>query len=182
VTKPVAVAVALAALACGCTNTTGGRPSASPGRATEPTFPTQRPTRTPPPTATAVPPTASTVPAPPQQPGGQALPPSPQGYVYIETKSGKTRCQISTAQVGCESEFTNSPIEDGVHANGVRVTADGNMRWIVGNLGDIPVVTIDYRTYTAQGWTVDATSDGTRFTNDKTGHGMFVSIDTVQAF
>jgi hypothetical protein len=104
------------------------------------------------------------------------------GYVFIETKSGKTRCQLSTAEVGCEAQFTNSPVLDGTHANGVRLTANGEVSWLVGNLGDIPVVTLDYRKYSAVGWTIDAGEDGTRFTNDSTGHGMTVSIDGVQAF
>jgi hypothetical protein len=71
---------------------------------------------------------------------------------------------------------------EGTHANGVSVTAAGAVRWVVGNLGDIPVVTLDYRTYSAQGWTVVATTGGTRFTNDRTGHGMFVSIEKVESF
>jgi hypothetical protein len=102
--------------------------------------------------------------------------------VYIETKSGKTRCQISRTSVGCEGQFANSPVKDGVPANGVNVTADGNLRWLVGNLGDIPVVTLDYRTYDAAGWTIAAAESGTRFTNDRTGHGMFVSIQSVESF
>jgi hypothetical protein len=32
------------------------------------------------------------------------------------------------------------------------------------------------------GWTIDAGEDGTRFTNDSTGHGMTVSTDGAQAF
>jgi hypothetical protein len=56
------------------------------------------------------------------------------------------------------------------------------VNWIVGNLGDIPVVTIDYRTYSAVGWTIVATSDGTRFTSHRTKHGMFVSIEKVETF
>jgi hypothetical protein len=114
-------------------------------------------------------------------PGAEVLPPE-NGYVFIETKSGKTRCQLSTAEVGCEAQFTNSPVLDGSHANGVRLTANGELSWLVGNLGDIPVVTLNYRTYKAVGWTIDAGEDGTRFTNDGTGHGMTVSIGGVQAF
>ena len=94
------------------------------------------------------------------EPGG-ALSPSDEGYVYIETKSGLTCCQISTDSVGCESQFTNSPTIDGTPANGVEVTADGTMRWILGNLGAIPTTTIDYATYHALGWTIDASSSGT---------------------
>ena len=71
---------------------------------------------------------------------------------------------------------------NGMHANGVRLTANGEVSWLVGNLGDIPVVTLDYRTYSAVGWTIAAGEDGTRFTNDSTRHGMTVTIDGVQAF
>ncbi|BCO38037.1 hypothetical protein MHEC_44700 [Mycobacterium heckeshornense] len=102
--------------------------------------------------------------------------------MFIETKSGKTRCQIDADSVGCEAPFTNSPMTEGEHANGVNVTAGGAVQWVLGNLGAIPAVTIDYRTYTAQGWTITASVDGTRFTNDRTGHGMFVSIDNVETF
>ncbi len=110
------------------------------------------------------------------------MPPDDKGYVFIETKSGQTRCQIGTGSVGCEAEFTNSPIKDGEHANGVSVSADGTVEWILGNLGDIPTVTIDYRTYDAEGWTIAASENGTRFTNSRTGHGMFVSIEHVETF
>jgi hypothetical protein len=110
------------------------------------------------------------------------LPPADSGYVFIETKSGQTRCQLNEQEVDCEAQFANSPTKNGIRANGVRLTADGTMEWVVGNLGDIPVVTIDYRTYSAVGWTIEATSDGTRFTNQRTKHGMFVSIEHVNAF
>ena len=59
---------------------------------------------------------------------------------------------------------------------------NGTVEWLVGNLGDIPVVTLDYRTYHAVGWTIEAAEDGTRFTNDRTGHGMVVAVEGVQAF
>jgi len=114
-------------------------------------------------------------------PGGEVLQPQ-NGYVFIETKSGKTRCQMSLQDVGCESEFTDAPVIDGAHANGVNVSADGQVSWVVGNLGDIPAVTLDYRVYHAVGWTIEAASDGTRFTNDRSRHGMFVSVDGVEAF
>ena len=35
---------------------------------------------------------------------------------------------------------------------------------------------------TYNGWTILPTSDGTRFANDRTGQGMFVSIENVYAF
>jgi hypothetical protein len=174
----LAVVLALGAVLTGCHMSTPGTPVTSPKSPTEPNFPTSRPTRptaappktlTPAPTSTAAP------------PGAGVLTPE-NGYVFIETKSGKTRCQLSTAEVGCESDFTDSPVMNGMHANGVRLTADGELSWLVGNLGDIPVVTLDYRTYSAVGWTIDASESGTRFTNDRTRHGMTVAVDGVQAF
>jgi hypothetical protein len=161
----------------GCSSTVGGRPTASPGAgATEPSYP--KPSRAPTPKTPRQPaPPSSQAPA-----GAIPLPPDENGYVFIETKSGKTRCQIDPESVGCEAPFTNSPMTEGEHANGVNVTASGAVQWVLGNIGAIPAITIDYRTYTAQGWTIAATLDVTRFTNDRTGHGMFVSIDNVETF
>lgn len=168
----------------GCSNTIEGRPIAAPGAGgTEPSFPTPRPSPTPP-SATAGPaPGLPTAPGSPTAPAGAIpLPADQNGYVFIETKSGTTRCQINKDTVGCEAPFTNSPLQDGEHANGVSIDAGGKVQWVLGNLGAIPTVTIDYKTYNAEGWTISAAADGTRFTNDHTGHGMFVSIDKVNTF
>lgn len=172
----LASALAACALVAGCQSGTDGTPVTSPSGPTEPSFPTARPTTSRPTTPTTTP---STPKAPP---AAQVLPPDDSGYVFIQTKSGQTRCQLNEEAVGCEAPFTNSPMQDGVRANGVNVSADGSVRWIVGNLGDIPAVTLDYRTYSAVGWTIDASSDGTRFTNQRTKHGMFVSIEKVETF
>jgi hypothetical protein len=102
--------------------------------------------------------------------------------VFIQTKSGKTRCQLDTDEVGCEAPFTDAPEVDGAPANGVRVSAGGGIEWVLGNLGNIPAVTLDYRSYRAVGWTIEATPDGTRFTNDGTRHGMFVAVERVDSF
>lgn len=184
--------VAGAVLVAGCSELIEGRPIAIPGTGpTEPSFPTPRmtppapapsaPVPSPSPTApSAVPPTS---PASPSAPAGAIpLKPDQNGYVFIETKSGLTRCQINKDSVGCEAAFTNSPLQDGEHANGVNITSGGSVQWVLGNLGAIPAVTIDYKTYAAQGWTINATSDGTRFTNNHTKHGMFVSIEKVNTF
>jgi hypothetical protein len=173
----VALVLAFAVLT-GCQTSTSGTPVINPTEPTEPSFSTSRPTK-----PTAAPPKTLT-PAPsrtPTAPGGEVLAPD-NGYVFIETKSGKTRCQLNTAEVGCEAQFANAPVLDGVPANGVRVTADGEVSWLVGNLGDIPVVTLDYKTYSAVGWTIEASEEGTRFTNDGTGHGMVIAVEGVQAF
>jgi len=167
------ISIAAAALVLGgCSNTTGGT-AVCPGCGTqaEPTGPT------PPPSVST--PTAAETPAPGP---AQTLPTNEQGYVYVETKSGKTRCQLNSETVGCESQFENSPTIDGERANGVSVTADGTVDWTVGNLGEIPAVTLEYRTYSAAGWTIDANASGTRFTNDGTGHGMFVAVEGVESF
>ncbi len=102
--------------------------------------------------------------------------------MFIQTKTGKTRCQLDEQEVGCESDFTNAPVIDGNTAHGVRLTADGELSWVVGNLGDIPAVTLDYRTYSAVGWTIEADENGTRFTNDGTGRGMVISVEGVESF
>ena len=178
----LACALAAGALLAGCQSRYPGHPGHQPGSPTEPSFPTPRPSTSRP---TAAPPTKShddSPSAPVSPPAARGAPPDDSGYVFIETKSGQTRCQIDEQSVGCEAPFTNTPMQDGVRANGVNLSADGTVRWIVGNLGDIPVVTIDYRTYSAVGWTIVATSDGTRFTNQRTKHGMFVSIEKVETF
>jgi hypothetical protein len=174
----VVVVLALGAMLTGCHASIPGTPVKRAESATEPSFPTSRPTR-----PTAAPPRTLT-PAPTSStaaPGAEVLAPE-NGYVFIETKSGKTRCQLNEEEVGCEAQFANSPVMNGMHANGVRLTANGEVTWLVGNLGDIPVVTPEYRTYRAVGWTIDAREDGTRFTNDRTHHGMVVAVDGVQAF
>jgi hypothetical protein len=172
--------LAATALVAGCT-TIDGKPVALPGAGpTEPTFPTTRPTTSPPTTTS---PTQPTTPASPTAPAGAIpLKPDENGYVFIETKSGVTRCQINKDSVGCEAPFKNSPMQEGSHANGVHITSGGTVQWVLGNLGAIPTVTIDYKTYDAQGWIITATTDGTRFQNNSTGHGMFVSIDKVNTF
>lgn len=174
--------LAVAVLLAGCQSDTQGTPTTSPESAGEPTFPTERPSRSP----TAAPPTAQPRdPAPPSRarpPGGGHVLQPENGYVFVQTKSGKTRCQLNTAEVGCEAPFTSPPMVDGSPANGVRLTAGGQVQWVVGNLGAIPAVTMDYDTYHAVGWTIQAGEDGTRFTNDSSGHGMFVAIERVETF
>jgi hypothetical protein len=116
-------------------------------------------------------------------PAGTVLTPNANGYVFIETKSGKTRCVISSDEVDCEARFTNSPIIDGEHADGIKVTRSGGSQWMLGNLGRLEgKYTLDYQSYHALGWTIVADSSGTTFTNNQTHHGMFVSIDKVEVY
>jgi hypothetical protein len=63
------------------------------------------------------------------------------------------------------------------------VSADGDFHWVNAHLGALEGrVTLDYQTYSASGWTIAATSDGTTFTNVRTGHSMSVSDQDVQPF
>ncbi|MCG5432124.1 hypothetical protein LV457_07440 [Mycobacterium sp. MYCO198283] len=183
--RRTAMTVAAALLLAGCGTVTDGRPTAAPHTeappagptpATEPTVPTPRPTR-----STPTPPRPSPSPPPAPPPTAEALAPQ-NGYVFIQTKSGKTRCQLSSAIVGCEAPFLDPPTVGGAPANGVRVTSNGSLTWTLGNLGAIPAVTLDYRSYSAVGWTIEADAAGTRFTNDATGHGMVVAVERVDAF
>lgn len=177
----VAVAgfVLAAAAVAGCQSSVEGTATREPDSYLEPDVSTPRPSRpAPAPSSTPAPEPA---PSTPRQPGGEALAPQ-NGFVFIQTKSGKTRCQLDAQEVGCEAAFTNAPDVDGLPANGVRLSADGELSWVVGNLGAIPAVTLDYQTYSAVGWTIDADENGTRFTNDSTGRGMVISVEGVETF
>jgi hypothetical protein len=61
-----------------------------------------------------------------------------------------------------------------------------NVRWAQGNIAagsGVNYLTLNYgQTHHLEGWTINPSEDGTRFTNDATGHGMFVSIDDVYSF
>lgn len=175
-------ALACAVAVVGCSSTVDGTATRSPDSFAEPEFPTPRPSRptTAPP---APPPSRAPAPAPsaPRPSGGEVLQPQ-NGFVFVQTKTGKTRCQLDEQEVGCESAFTNAPEVDGSPANGVRLSAGGDLSWVLGNLGAIPAVTLDYRTYSAVGWTIEADENGTRFTNDGTGRGMVISVEGVEAF
>ncbi|OAN39245.1 hypothetical protein [Mycolicibacterium iranicum] len=170
--------VVVAALA-GCQTSIDGTATREPDTTfDEPEFPTPRPSRPTPAPPPSTPQAPTTRPAPSN---GEVLDPQ-NGYVFIQTKTGKTRCQLDEQEVGCESAFTNAPEVDGLPANGVRLSAGGELSWVLGNLGAIPAVTLDYRTYSAVGWTIVADENGTRFTNDGTGRGMVISVEGVESF
>ena len=160
---------AVTGLVLACGSTIGGRPVVNPALATEPSPASSPPMRTPPRT---IPPSGFP----------QELDPDAKDSVYIEAESGKTHCKITRADVQCESQFAHSPLIGAQRANNVYVSADGAMRWLVGNLAVIPAVKVDDRIYVTLGWTIVATTEDTLFTNDRTGHGMFVSIDEVSTY
>lgn len=131
--------------------------------------------------ALAAPSTVAQVDPPPD---AVSLTPDSGGSVFVVTKSGRTGCQITATQVGCQVGFTvPTPMVDGTPANGVVVKPDGAWSWVIGDMGDVHFTALSYgTTYRALGWTIHPTSDGTRFTNDGTGRGIFVSTEGVESF
>lgn len=120
----------------------------------------------------------------------------------VKTESGKIACGVysnggqSTPFNGpvviCETSapgnvgFLQAPMTDyGAHYHSAIVDGAGNFHFgDEGNLGDTrDYLVLSYgQTYDIEGWTTLPTSDGTRFTNDRTGHGMFVSVENVSSF
>ena len=68
------------------------------------------------------------------------------------------------------------------------VRGNGALSWDIGNLpGSNGAIAQDFvltygQPYRVNGWTVLPSVNGTRFTNDQTGHGMFINLDTVDPF
>jgi hypothetical protein len=103
------------------------------------------------------------------------------------TQSHKVLCAVtpdSTLPPGdhvvCQGRFAQAP-----QLGAAAVTdGDGAFRWEVGNLNvGNPTTTMAYgQTYHHGNWTINPDETGTRFTNDRTGHGMLVSIDNVYSF
>src|ERR1700721_3022596 len=120
----------------------------------------------------------------PPAPSAIPLTPNDQGYVRVDTKSGSTGCSITRELVACQTSADNWPMTPGgQHYHTVSVTSDGQLNWVEADLGALEGrVALDYLTYSAQGWTIVASSDNTRFTNDGSGHGMSVSTARVTSF
>jgi hypothetical protein len=95
------------------------------------------------------------------------VPPNAGPLVSVKTESGKTRYDVGSDAVVCQylPGFPQAPVDPPI---GAPYANDEVL-----NYG---------QTYHLQGWTIVAGEDGTRFTNDGTGHGMFVSIDNVSSF
>ena len=115
----------------------------------------------------------------------------PSDYQYVRTETGAVRCVISASHVGCERTsidgFPGAPKSQSGpgNFNVAGIDADGTFNFGEGNIGGVEAdeVTLTYgQTYHFKGWTVAPTFDGTRFTNDGSGHGMFVSIGGVDSF
>ena len=105
----IAGVLACTALLAGCQSSIDGTATKPPDSFAEPDFPTPRPSRPP---RHRRPPRAASVDDRAGPPGGEVLQPQ-NGVVFIETKSGKTRCQINEQEVGCEAAFANAPESTG---------------------------------------------------------------------
>lgn len=127
--------------------------------------------------------------------------PTPDHYVNVKTSSPPMRCQVSSDDgdgrgptVVCQTAgFPQSPMNPApypgwpgdplvLHQDQAIISASGQFDWRTANLGLAPpgqpdTTIANGQTYDFQGWTIVATSDGTRFTNDATGHGMFIAGD-----
>jgi hypothetical protein len=124
----------------------------------------------------------------------------PQG---VRTESGRVRCYVTANDAGhgggplvvCQQDdarpFPQAPISPQYNEqmNHAVVRGTGAFNWDIGNIPGSPqaeakdIVLKNYgQTYHINGWTIFPSSDGTRFVNDRTGHGMFVSIENVYSF
>jgi hypothetical protein len=129
-------------------------------------------------------PSASAPPAvsPPRQQTSSSVGPN------FLTQSQKVLCAVTPDStlsglgpdaVVCQGHFT----QPGAQFNAV-TTGDGSFYWQDANLAvDNPTVQMAYgQTYHRGNWTIYHDGSGTRFTNNRTGNGMFVSIENVSAF
>jgi len=106
----------------------------------------------------------------------------------FETQSGLVLCAVTPAPsipvpdaVICQGRF----VQTGMRGAAAVTTGDGTFNWdFNGNLAvNDPKTKMSYgQTYNWGNWTIYPDRNGTRFTNTRTGHGMFVSVENVYAF
>lgn len=110
-----------------------------------------------------------------------------EGELTVETQSGSTYCAVLSDpkpdRVICEGAFT----QKGPRFNTVGTSGDGSIQWTpdmnMPGPGVISYMPMPYGQALSWGnWTIYPDESGTRFTNTRTGHGMFVSIENVYAF
>ncbi|MBU8824783.1 hypothetical protein [Mycolicibacterium goodii] len=114
----------------------------------------------------------------------EILPTGPNGVTYIRTESGHTLCGIAGDHVNCTVRFVNPPMtSSGDVANSVALNQDGSFTYLAADLGVIaPPHSVQYdQTYIVNGWAVEAFNDGTRFTNNLTNEGFWVSVTEVDS-
>ena len=88
-----------------------------------------------------------------------------------------------TELVACQTASDSWRTTSGQLYHTASVRADGEFHWVKADLGELQGrIRLDYQTYSAEGWTIVATPAETRFTNDRSGHGMSVSDQRVTPF
>ena len=105
----------------------------------------------------------------------------------VNTQTPRMLCEIGSddadpgigPNVVCQGSFIQAPAGD----DQAFVNASGQFSYRSANIGvgyaHAPFDTLaPERTFHIQGWTVIAGDNGIRFTNDGTGHGMFIGSDT----
>jgi hypothetical protein len=113
--------------------------------------------------------------------------PTPGHDAKVNTQMPLMLCEIGSddatpgigPSVACQGNFVQAQTAD----DQAYVTASGQFSYRSSNIGvgykHAPFDTVlPGQTYHIQGWTIVAAGDGIRFTNDGTGHGMFVGSDT----
>jgi hypothetical protein len=113
--------------------------------------------------------------------------PTPGHDTLVHTQTPPMLCQIGSddsdpgvgPNVVCQGGFVRAPADD----DQAVITASGTFSYRSANIGvGYPHAPFDTlvpgRTYHIQGWIVAAENDGIRFTNDGTGHGMFIAGNT----
>jgi hypothetical protein len=112
--------------------------------------------------------------------------------LYVRTKTGQVRCAISVDTVTCERNSANGFPQAPKSATGpgnwnlAAIDTAGRFAWNEGNIGATDPATDMVLEYGQQqrlmGWVIEPSSDGTRFTSNATGRGMFVSVQNVYGF
>jgi hypothetical protein len=113
--------------------------------------------------------------------------PTAEHDAKVNVQTPRMLCEIGSddadpgigPNVICQGSFVQSAVGD----DQAFVTASGQFSYRSANIGvgynRAPFDTlVPGQTDVIQGWTVVAGDDGIRFTNDGTGHGMFVGSDT----
>lgn len=112
----------------------------------------------------------------------EILPTGPRGVTYISTESGRTLCGVEGDRVNCTVQFVNPPAAaTGDIANSATLNENGTFTYLAADLGvvDAPHLIRYDQAYITNGWVVEAFSDGTRFTNNRSNEGFWVSVDGV---
>lgn len=112
-----------------------------------------------------------------------ALQPNDRGYVRIEVPSTSVDCSITAELVACQRFSGVWHDENGQVRHTVSITTGGEFHWVNADLGELQGrVALGFHTYAAQGWTIVAGPDETRFVDGHSGHGMTVDTAHVTPF